>query len=156
MIFLMCFFPFKCSGNCKYGVDLAKQLITSLYNVLDSCGSVRISFSRRTPWKVWYLAVFSIIQVGRLDSSTVCLQVADIVFKEFAGHPKVYIWNGEGRIWRLALSCSVFMLFAQLVELATMFTSAEPNPHMGHLAWADAFVITADSISMLSEACSTG
>lgn len=30
------------------------------------------------------------------------------------------------------------------------------NPHMGHLAWADAFVITADSVSMLSEACSTG
>ncbi|KAF8693320.1 hypothetical protein HU200_038709 [Digitaria exilis] len=90
--------------NCKYGVDLAKQLVTSLYNVLDSCGSVRISFSRRTPWKV-----------------------ANIVLKEFAGHPKVYIWNGE-----------------------------EPNPHMGHLAWADAFVITADSISMLSEACSTG
>jgi len=90
--------------NCKYGVDLAKQLISSLYNVLDSCGSVRISFSRRTPWKV-----------------------TDIVFKEFAGHPKVYIWDGE-----------------------------EPNPHMGHLAWADAFVITADSISMLSEACSTG
>ncbi|KAL0316080.1 UNVERIFIED_CONTAM: Mitochondrial fission protein ELM1 [Sesamum radiatum] len=31
-----------------------------------------------------------------------------------------------------------------------------PNPHMGHLAFADAFVITADSVSMLSEACSTG
>lgn len=31
-----------------------------------------------------------------------------------------------------------------------------PNPHMGHLAWADAFIITADSVSMLSEACSTG
>jgi hypothetical protein len=41
---------------------------------------------------------FPVVQVGRLDSSTVCLQVADIVFKEFAGHPKVYIWNGEGRI----------------------------------------------------------
>lgn len=27
---------------------------------------------------------------------------------------------------------------------------------MGHLALADAFVITADSVSMLSEACSTG
>lgn len=27
---------------------------------------------------------------------------------------------------------------------------------MGHLAWADAFVVTADSVSMLSEACSTG
>lgn len=32
----------------------------------------------------------------------------------------------------------------------------DPNPHMGNLAWADAFVITADSVSMLSEACSTG
>ncbi|ONM06807.1 Mitochondrial fission protein ELM1 [Zea mays] len=38
----------------------------------------------------------------------------------------VYIWNGE-----------------------------EPKPNKGHLAWADAFVITGDSISMLSEACST-
>ena len=57
IIFLMCS-VFQCSGNCKYGVDLAKQLISSLYNVLDSCGSVRISFSRRTPWKVGYLAVF--------------------------------------------------------------------------------------------------
>ena len=27
-----------------------------------------------------------------------------------------------------------------------------PNPHMGHLAWANAFVITADSVSMLTEA----
>lgn len=33
---------------------------------------------------------------------------------------------------------------------------SEPNPHMGHLAWADAFVVTADSVSMLSEACGTG
>ncbi|KAG7017472.1 Mitochondrial fission protein ELM1 [Cucurbita argyrosperma subsp. argyrosperma] len=33
---------------------------------------------------------------------------------------------------------------------------SRPNPHLGHLAWADAFVITADSVSMLSEACSTG
>ncbi|KAG8059060.1 hypothetical protein GUJ93_ZPchr0002g23658 [Zizania palustris] len=90
--------------NCKYGVDLARQLITSLYNVLDSCGSVRVSFSSRTPRKV-----------------------SDIILKEFAGHPKIYIWNGE-----------------------------DSNPHMGHLAWADAFVVTADSISMLSEACSTG
>ncbi|KAL4182580.1 hypothetical protein AMTRI_Chr11g150820 [Amborella trichopoda] len=55
------------------------------------------------------------------------LKVSNIICKEFNSHPKVYIWDGEG-----------------------------PNPHMGHLAWADAFVITADSISMLSEACSTG
>ncbi|CAL9766421.1 unnamed protein product [Musa acuminata subsp. burmannicoides] len=90
--------------NCKYGSDLATQLVGSLQNVLASCGSVRISFSRRTPKKV-----------------------SDIILQELSKHPKIYIWDGE-----------------------------DPNPHMGHLAWADAFVITADSISMLSEACSTG
>ncbi|XP_009795006.1 mitochondrial fission protein ELM1 [Nicotiana tabacum] len=89
---------------CRYGSDLVKQLTASLHNVLASCGTIRISFSRRTPAKHSY-----------------------IVVKELGVDPKVYIWNGE-----------------------------EPNPHMGHLAWADAFVITADSVSMLSEACSTG
>ncbi|XP_043712740.1 mitochondrial fission protein ELM1-like [Telopea speciosissima] len=91
-------------SHCRYGVDLARQLTSSIQNVLASCGSLRISFSRRTPQKV-----------------------ANILIKELSSHPKVYIWDGEG-----------------------------PNPHMGHLAWADAFVITADSVSMLSEACSTG
>ncbi|CAK9159089.1 unnamed protein product [Ilex paraguariensis] len=92
------------TSRCRYGADLAKQLTASLHNVLASCGSIRISFSRRTPEKV-----------------------SNIVLKEFGNHPKVYIWDGE-----------------------------EPNPHMGHLAWADTFVITADSVSLLSEACSTG
>ncbi|RAL43188.1 hypothetical protein DM860_009970 [Cuscuta australis] len=40
------------SRYCKYGVDLAKQLTTSLHNILERCGSVRISFSRRTPEKM--------------------------------------------------------------------------------------------------------
>ncbi|XP_015880310.3 mitochondrial fission protein ELM1 [Ziziphus jujuba] len=92
------------SSNCPYGVDLAKQLASTLHDVLWSCGSVRMSFSRRTPEKV-----------------------SKILVKEFSTNPKVYIWDGKGS-----------------------------NPHMGHLAWADAFVITADSVSMLSEACSTG
>ncbi|XP_074289366.1 mitochondrial fission protein ELM1-like [Silene latifolia] len=90
--------------HCRYGVDLARQLIAYLKNALLTCGTVRISFSRRTPEKVFKL-----------------------IMKELCDHPKVFIWNGE-----------------------------EPNPHLGHLAWADAFVITADSVSMLSEACSTG
>ncbi|KAK8715573.1 hypothetical protein V6N13_042904 [Hibiscus sabdariffa] len=92
------------TSSCQYGVDLAKQLTAMLQNVLWSCGSIRISFSRRTPEKV-----------------------SKILLEEFSSNPKVYIWDGEG-----------------------------PNPHMGHLAWADAFVITADSVSMLSEACTTG
>ncbi|KAK6152282.1 hypothetical protein DH2020_014917 [Rehmannia glutinosa] len=90
--------------HCRYGADLAMQLTASLKSVLSTCGSLRISFSRRTP-KI----------------------VTDILMTELSNHPKVYIWDGE-----------------------------DPNPHMGHLAWADAFVITADSVSMLSEACSTG
>ncbi|XP_010685407.2 mitochondrial fission protein ELM1 isoform X2 [Beta vulgaris subsp. vulgaris] len=92
------------TSHCRYGLDLARQLIAYLQNTLLSCGTVRISFSRRTPEKV-----------------------SKIIVKELGDHPKVFIWDGE-----------------------------EPNPHLGHLAWADAFVITADSISMLSEACSTG
>ncbi|KAJ0027492.1 hypothetical protein Pint_36068 [Pistacia integerrima] len=92
------------TSNCQYGADLAKQLSAMLQDVFWSCGSVRISFSRRTPEKV-----------------------TKIIVKEFCNNPKVSIWDGE-----------------------------DPNPHMGHLAWADAFVITADSVSMLSEACSTG
>ncbi|KAL0910471.1 hypothetical protein M5K25_021456 [Dendrobium thyrsiflorum] len=90
--------------HCRYGADLAIQLAGSLHNVLPFCGSVRISFSRRTPQKI-----------------------SDIILRELGDDPKVYVWDGKGS-----------------------------NPHMGHLAWADAFVITADSISMLSEACSTG
>lgn len=90
--------------HCKYGQDLALELISGLKRVLNTCGSVRISFSRRTPPKI-----------------------ANLIWKEMSAYPKVYIWDNQG-----------------------------PNPHLGHLAWADAFVITADSISMLSEACSTG
>ncbi|KAE9452475.1 hypothetical protein C3L33_15620, partial [Rhododendron williamsianum] len=55
------------------------------------------------------------------------LMISNLIVKEFGNHPKIYIWDGE-----------------------------EPNPHMGHLAWGDAFVVTADSVSMVSEACGTG
>ncbi|KAK4343211.1 hypothetical protein RND71_039027 [Anisodus tanguticus] len=92
------------TGHCRYGTDLAVELTALLLNVVPTCGSIRVSFSRRTPSKV-----------------------SDIIWKELGSHPKVHIWSGEG-----------------------------PNPHMGHLAFVDAFVITADSVSMLSEACSTG
>ncbi|KAJ0083650.1 hypothetical protein Patl1_30369 [Pistacia atlantica] len=40
------------TGCCRYGSDLVKQLTASLLSVLVSCGSVRISFSNRTPEKV--------------------------------------------------------------------------------------------------------
>ncbi|GKU93791.1 hypothetical protein SLEP1_g7358 [Rubroshorea leprosula] len=92
------------TSHCRYGVDLGKMLMCSLLSVLTSCGSVRISFSSRTPEKI-----------------------SKFIVKELGNNPKVYIWDGEG-----------------------------PNPHMAHLAWADAFVVTADSVSLISEVCSTG
>ncbi|XWS52825.1 hypothetical protein CRYUN_Cryun11dG0105400 [Craigia yunnanensis] len=92
------------TSHCRYAADLAKHLTASLLSILASCGTVRISFSSRTPEKV-----------------------SKVIVKELADNPKIYIWDGQ-----------------------------EPNPHMGHLAWADAFVITADSVSLISEACSTG
>jgi len=61
------------SGNCPYGVDLAKNLVVMLQNVLWSCGTIRISFSRRTPEKVYdiiFFAIYKIIfafSVHRLD-----------------------------------------------------------------------------------------
>ncbi|GAQ85382.1 elongated mitochondria 1 [Klebsormidium nitens] len=53
--------------------------------------------------------------------------IARHVRQELAGESRVKIWDGRG-----------------------------DNPHLGHLAWADTFIVTADSVSMLSEACSTG
>ncbi|KAI4322444.1 hypothetical protein L6164_022138 [Bauhinia variegata] len=87
---------FVLSVNCKYGADLAKQLAASVLSILGTCGSVKISFSKRTPQKV-----------------------SNVIVRELGTNPKVYIWDGQ-----------------------------EPNPRIGDLAWADAFVIAADSISV--------
>ncbi|KAG2686668.1 hypothetical protein I3760_09G016800 [Carya illinoinensis] len=60
--------------NCPYGADLANHLAARLQNVLWSCGTVRISFSRRTPEKV-----------------------SNILVREFTSNPKVFIWDdGKG------------------------------------------------------------
>ncbi|GMH12670.1 hypothetical protein Nepgr_014511 [Nepenthes gracilis] len=92
------------SRHCRYGAELAKQLAAYLRIVLPRCGTVRISFSEKTPKKV-----------------------SKVIMKELRDDPKVHISG-----------------------------SKEPNPRTGHLACADAFIVTADSISALSEACSTG
>lgn len=50
-----------------------------------------------------------------------------ILTAELAGKDGTWIWDGQG-----------------------------DNPYMGMLAWADYILVTADSVSMLSEACTTG
>lgn len=47
-------------GNCKYGVDLAKELAKHLLHILASCGSIRMTFSARTPAKVHFGSFFII------------------------------------------------------------------------------------------------
>ncbi|KAI5425413.1 variant 2, serine/threonine protein kinase [Lathyrus oleraceus] len=58
------------TGNCPSGVDLAKNLVVMLQNVLWSCGTVRISFSRRTPAKVYRAICTNLFafSVHRLDA----------------------------------------------------------------------------------------
>lgn len=58
MMLIQTFFSFFSIGCCRYGADLAKNLISSLLSVLVSCGSVRICFSDRTPEKVCCAHVF--------------------------------------------------------------------------------------------------
>ena len=94
-------------GNCRYGGDLAKQLVASLLSVLASCGSVRISFTEKTPQKVWPIIKFlkQIISSSNtfisyslfLSSMWSFKQVAKIIVKELGNNPKVYIWDGQGK-----------------------------------------------------------
>ncbi|MEK9661094.1 MAG: mitochondrial fission ELM1 family protein [Alphaproteobacteria bacterium] len=46
---------------------------------------------------------------------------------------------------------------AALTGEATMFYDGKgPNPYLGYLAWADAVIVTADSVNMVTEATATG
>ena len=138
-------------------MDLAKQLVNSLHNVLKTCGSVRISFSRRTPQKVGLIRPLA-VQIFL----TKCLHLISVtIFCRYL----ISYWKSSVHILRfifgMVKACSQMRLVAYLDPWVIYvcwsgFDSAGPNPHLGHLAWADAFIITADSISMLSEACSTG
>lgn len=77
--------------------------------------------------------------------------------KQLGNNPKVYIWDGEGECHLSILSqCNWKTEAAKLTGCWLMLSNSEPNPYMRHLAWANAFVITADSVSMISESCSTG
>lgn len=97
---MICILFFHLIGNCRYGVDLAKQLTTNLLSVLPSCGSIRICFSNRTPEKV-LLRMYIFLLWFVLCSGTNCspfarLQVSNVISKELGGNPKVYIWDGQG------------------------------------------------------------
>ncbi|XP_019090242.1 PREDICTED: mitochondrial fission protein ELM1-like isoform X2 [Camelina sativa] len=70
--------------NCLYAVELSKKLCGMLQSILWSCGSLRISFSRRTPKKV-----------------------ADIITGELSSNSKVYIWDGKGNPFMLWVLNSV-------------------------------------------------
>jgi mitochondrial fission protein ELM1 len=80
--------------NCLYGVDLAKQLCGMLQSILWSCGSLRISFSRRTPKKV-----------------------VEVITGELSSNSKVYIWDGKGkRLFTLNLSVAKFDVFSSSIS----------------------------------------
>lgn len=86
---------------------------------------------------------------------SIFLQVKEIIIRELISNPKVYIWDGKGEDL-LLLTTYQCQSSVKVWCFIFFFNFSEPNPHLGHLALADAFIITADSISMLSEACTTG
>lgn len=51
-------------GHCKYGHDLAVELVSALKRVLATCGSVRMSFSKRTPVKVNFVLRYSSLSLS--------------------------------------------------------------------------------------------
>lgn len=81
-------------------MDLARQLTTCLLSVLVSCGSVRISFSDRTPEKVLMHAQFLtnvLYCIALIISLVFHQQVSYIIAKELGNNPKVNIWDGLGK-----------------------------------------------------------
>lgn len=69
--------------------------------MLASCGSVIVSFSRRTPKKVGYRFSFNYLIFVNFAKhydtiSGECQQVVDIVKRDLDGHSNIYIWDGEG------------------------------------------------------------
>lgn len=109
ILFLKSFPPV---GHCNYGADLAMQLAASLKSVLPTCGSIRISFSRRTPRAVRTLLwIYVIIHFMPTSYSSCYKQVSDIILAEFSNHNRVYIWNGQGNLLILLTSFwHVFLL----------------------------------------------
>ncbi|KAJ7948019.1 Mitochondrial fission protein ELM1 [Quillaja saponaria] len=80
--------------NCRYDVDIV-QLTASILSVLVSCGSVRLSFSDKTPQKV-----------------------SDVIIRELGNNPKVYIWDGQDSVIMISEACCtgkpVYVMGAEL------------------------------------------
>ncbi|KAF2307661.1 hypothetical protein GH714_030662 [Hevea brasiliensis] len=98
-------------------VWVAKYLLKWLRGSNCGSSSQADSAALRSAASVWHdeLALLPkpllVINIGGPTGNMLCIYVSNILVKEFSNNPKVYIWDGKG-----------------------------PNPHMGHLAWADAFV----------------
>jgi len=58
---------------------------------------VRVSFSRRTPEKVFCLCICGLqFLISKHSTFFIFLKVSRIIVKELGDHPKVLIWDGEG------------------------------------------------------------
>ncbi|GJR59787.1 mitochondrial fission protein ELM1 [Tanacetum coccineum] len=67
----------------------------------------------------------------------------------------VYVIAAERCKWNTARRKLVYVIAADRCKWNIARRISELNPHMGHLASADAFIVTTISVSMLSEACTT-
>ncbi|KAK1431834.1 hypothetical protein QVD17_08542 [Tagetes erecta] len=100
----------------------------------------------------------TVVTVGALHQLdlTTLRNVAIAWHDEFAPLPKpLIVGNFGGPTSRCKYGIDLSKQLTTYLR-GVLDSYGKPNPHMGHLAWANAFIVTADSVSMLSEACSTG
>ena len=82
--------------------------------------------------------------------------VAGLVPRLRARFPGASILASSSRRSGAAATAALAASLKGLPHRLFRWGDAGPNPYAGFLAWADAIVVTGDSVSMLSEACATG
>lgn len=96
-----------------------------------------------------------------IGGNTRRVQMTRSVTLRLIDHLKAFLKNTPGSILMTASrrtgEDNIALLRHELTDPRILFWDGSgPNPYFGMLGWADAIAVTSDSVSMLSEACTTG
>ncbi|XWS59449.1 hypothetical protein CRYUN_Cryun08bG0122800 [Craigia yunnanensis] len=144
--------------SLRRGIDRGKSLVLTM-GALHLADSVAL----RTAASVWHDELAPLAKpllVVNIGGPTINSYVAECSL-ELWQRQNIFLKSQEGLLRRFFLGTVLVGIKNLLKEFSTnlkayIWDGKGPNPHMGHLVWANTFVITADSLSMLTEAYSTG
>ena len=96
-----------------------------------------------------------------IGGSTRRVRMSAAVTERLIGQLKTVLSNSPGSILMTASrrtgADNIALLRREMADRRVFFWDGNgENPYFGLLAWADALAVTADSVSMISEACTTG